>query len=62
MVIKLAHFLRLGLSTDPTRTIPLALEIELQRAYLEIEQLRYPDLEVEFEVPDSSPGMRWCPR
>ena len=47
MVVKLARFLRLGLAADPTRKIPLELEIELQRTYLEIEQLRYPDLTVE---------------
>ena len=51
MVSKLSHFLRMGLSIDPSATIPLASEIALQRAYLEIEQLRYPDLEVEVELP-----------
>ena len=51
MVVKLARFLRLGLAADPTRKIPLELEIELQRTYLEIEQLRYPDLEVDFTLP-----------
>jgi LytS/YehU family sensor histidine kinase len=52
MVTKLARFLRLGLAADPTRKIPLALEIELQRAYLEIEQLRFPDLEFAVHVPE----------
>ena len=52
MVTKLARFLRLGLSADPSRKIPLELEIELQRSYLEIEQLRYPDLAIEMNVPD----------
>lgn len=52
MVTKLARFLRLGLSADPTRRIPLELELELQRSYLEIEQLRYPDLVLDFDVPD----------
>jgi LytS/YehU family sensor histidine kinase len=51
MVSKLSHFLRMGLSIDPSATIPLASEIALQRAYLEIEQLRYPDLDVEVELP-----------
>ena len=50
MVVKLARFLRLGLAADPTRKIPLELEIELQRTYLEIEQLRFPDLKVDFEL------------
>ena len=53
MVGKLARFLRLGLSADPTRKIPLELELELQRSYLDIEQLRYPDLSVEVDLPDS---------
>ena len=52
MVVKLARFLRLGMAADPTRKIPLELEVEMQRSYLEIEQLRYPDLTVEVDVPD----------
>lgn len=52
MVGKLARFLRLGLAADPTKTIPLAMEIELQASYLEIEQLRYPDLTIEIRVPE----------
>ena len=40
MVTKLARFLRLGLAADPTDKITLSSEIELQRTYLEIEQLR----------------------
>jgi signal transduction histidine kinase len=51
MVIKLARFLRLGLAADPTDKIPLASEIELQRTYLEIEQLRYDDLKIQFSIP-----------
>ncbi len=53
MVVKLAQFLRLGLAADPTQRIPLALEIELQRTYLEIEQLRFPDLKLDFKIDDS---------
>lgn len=52
MVTKLARFLRMGLAADPTKTISLAAEIEMQRAYLEIEQLRYNDLRVDISVPD----------
>ena len=51
MVTKLARFLRQGLAVDATQTIPLASEIELQRAYLEIEQLRFPDLDVALSLP-----------
>ena len=56
MVVKLARFLRLGLSADPSRKIPLELEVELQRSYLDIEQLRYPDLSVEVDVPEELKG------
>lgn len=52
MVMKLAQFLRLGLAADTTRNIPLSLELELQRTYLEIEQLRFPDLRVEFRMAE----------
>ena len=52
MVGKLARFLRLGLAADPTKTIPMAVEIELQASYLEIEQLRYPDLTINIRIPD----------
>jgi LytS/YehU family sensor histidine kinase len=53
MIIKLAHFLRLGLAADPTRKILLDLELELQRTYLEIEQLRFPDLYVDINMDSS---------
>ena len=53
MVGKLAHFLRLGLAADPNQKIALSSEIELQRTYLELEQLRYEDLAIHFEVPDA---------
>jgi len=58
MVVKLARFLRLGLAADPTRKIPLSLEVELQRSYLEIEQLRYPDLTVDISVPEEVEDVR----
>jgi signal transduction histidine kinase len=51
MVTKLAQFFRMGLAIDPMVTIPLSQEIALQRAYLEIEQLRYPDLVVGIVLP-----------
>jgi signal transduction histidine kinase len=53
MVTKLARFLRLGLAADPTDKIALSAEIELQRTYLEIEQLRYEDLIVDLSVPEA---------
>lgn len=51
MVTKLAQFLRMGLSADPSHKIPLSAELNLQRTYLEIEQLRYEDLKILFDVP-----------
>ncbi len=56
MITKLAEFLRLGLAADPMQKNPLAAEIRLQRAYLEIEQLRYQDLKVEVDVPEALEG------
>jgi two-component system, LytTR family, sensor kinase len=52
MVTKLAQFLRLGLAADPSHKIRLSSELELQRTYLSIEQLRYEDLRVSFDVPE----------
>jgi hypothetical protein len=52
MITKLAQFLRLGLAADPKGKILLSSEIELQRLYLEIERLRYPDLIVDIDLPD----------
>lgn len=51
MVTKLAHFLRLGLGADPMQIICLSTELDLQRAYLDIEQVRYLDLRTNFSVP-----------
>lgn len=56
MVTKLAQFLRLGLAADPKGKIPLSDEIALQRLYLEIERLRYPDLVVNIDLPDDLAG------
>ncbi len=56
MVTKLAQFLRLGLAADPSQTIPLSSELELQRTYLSIEQLRYEDLRVSVQVPEDLLG------
>ena len=52
MVVKLARFLRLGLAADPTERIPLSVEMDLQRSYLEIEQLRFADLRIDIDVPE----------
>lgn len=52
MVAKLAQFLRLGLAADPNKKIRLGDEIELQKTYLELEQLRFEDLRIDVDVPD----------
>lgn len=52
MVAKLGHFFRMTLAIDPMDDISLAQEISLQQAYLEIEQLRYPDLKVDIDLPE----------
>jgi sensor histidine kinase YesM len=52
MVLNLASFFRTGLAVDPLENLPLAKEIALQRLYLEIEQVRFPNrLRFEINVP-----------
>ena len=53
MVAKLGNFFRMTLAIEPTEDISLDEELKLQRAYLEIQQLRYPDLEVTIDMPDA---------
>ena len=51
MVERLASFFRVNLATNPDVDISLAEEVALQATYLEIEQTRYPDLEVRIDLP-----------
>jgi hypothetical protein len=52
MLLNLATFLRSTLSDEPTGTISLRDEIELQRLYLDIEQARFGErLKVEIDLP-----------
>jgi len=52
MLLNLATFIRSTLTGDPTDTITLRDEIELQRLYLDIEQARFGDrLKVEIDLP-----------
>ena len=54
MLLALSTFFRTSLSLDPSATVSLAEEIDLQRLYLDIERARFPDrLEVEIDVPDA---------
>mgnify|MGYP002777849467 CR=1 FL=1 len=43
MLLNLSRFFRTGLATDPTEDVPLADEVALQRLYLEVEAVRFPD-------------------
>src|SRR3546814_16293181 len=55
----LSTFFRTTLSADPTADIALEEEIKLQRLYLDIEQVRFPDrLKVEVDVPEHLAGVR----
>ncbi len=52
MIINLSNFFRTSLTTDPTEDVPLADEIRMQRLYLDIEQVRFPErLQVVVDVP-----------
>jgi signal transduction histidine kinase len=53
MVVRLGEFFRKTLAVDPARDTTLTEEIELQRAYLGIEQVRYPDLQVSVDLPSA---------
>jgi two-component sensor histidine kinase len=50
MVVRLSSFLRTTLSTEALGLIRAEDEIEAQRRYLEIEQVRFPDLTLRTEV------------
>lgn len=59
MILKLSTFFRSSLSTDPTADVSLAEEIDLQRLYLDIEQVRFPRrLKVEIDVPEALASAR----
>lgn len=51
MVTKLASLLRRSLAADPSLKITLSEELDLQRSYLEMEQVRFEDLSVEIDAP-----------
>jgi hypothetical protein len=53
MLMALSTFFRTSLSVDPSADVSLAEEIALQRMYLDIERVRFPDrLEVEIDIPE----------
>ncbi|MDP8913958.1 MAG: histidine kinase [Pseudomonadota bacterium] len=54
MIMNLSTFFRTTLSADPTADISLDEEIRLQRLYLDIEQVRFPErLNVEVDIPQA---------
>jgi LytS/YehU family sensor histidine kinase len=54
MILNLSTFFRTSLSGDPTEDVPLAEEIALQRLYLDIEAVRFPDrLIARIDVPEA---------
>jgi two-component system LytT family sensor kinase len=62
MLLNLATFLRSTLTDEPSGTISLREEIELQRLYLDIEQARFGErLKVEIDLPVDLAGVRVPP-
>jgi hypothetical protein len=52
MVLNLSHFFREMLTIDPAADVTLERELELQRLYLDIERVRFPErLHVDVDVP-----------
>lgn len=59
MILNLATFVRSTLTSGPGGTVSLGEEIELQRLYLAIEQVRFGDrLRVDIDLPDSLSAAR----
>ena len=59
MLLKLSNFFRSSLRLDPSADFTLREEIALQRLYLEIERVRFPDrLDVVIDVPDDLAEVR----
>ncbi len=54
MILNLSTFFRTSLTADPTEDVVLAEEIRLQRLYLDIETIRFPErLNIEIVVPQA---------
>jgi signal transduction histidine kinase len=58
MVMRLSSFFRASLSNDPHADVSLAEEVALQQLYLEIEQMRFPNLTCSLDVPDDLNDVR----
>ena len=51
MILNLSNFFRASLASEPTDDVPLADEIAVQKLYLEIEAVRFPErLQARFEI------------
>jgi len=54
MIMNLSTFYRTSLSGDPLEDVTLEEEVRLQRLYLDIEAIRFPDrLRTRFDIPES---------
>ena len=61
MLLALSTFFRTSLSLDPSADVTLAEEIDLQRLYLDIEMVRFPErLKVEIDI-DKEVESAWLP-
>lgn len=59
VILNLCAFLRATLSADPERDVTLAEEIETQRLYLDVEQVRFPErLRVSIDIPPDLADVR----
>src|SRR4029079_4374833 len=59
MLMALSAFFRTSLSMDPSVDVSVSEEIALQRLYLDIEQVRFPNrLDVNIDIPDELAGAR----
>jgi len=59
MIVTLSTFFRSSLAGDPAADVPLADEFAMQRLYLAIEQVRFPDrLRIDIDLPASLAAVR----
>jgi len=57
MIQTISTFYRRSLADDPTSDVPLREEFALQKLYLDIETVRFPDrLKAEYDLPDALSG------
>ena len=62
MIQTISTFYRRSLADDPTADVPLREEFELQRLYLDIEAVRFPDrLQARLRPAGRARRARWCP-